>query len=64
MITVNNFNQFKKSYDLAVNEGREDFIFEESLVLTQFAKYVIQYFESKMRDLKIHQKDICSFFLN
>ena len=55
MITVNNFNQFKKSYDLAVNEGREDFIFEESLVLTQFVKYVIQYFESKMKDLKIHQ---------
>ena len=48
MITVNNFNQFKKSYDLALNEGKEVFIFEGSEVLTDYAKYVIQYFESKI----------------
>jgi hypothetical protein len=55
MITVNNINQFKEMYNSAVSEDKEDFIFEESLVLTEFAKYVIQYFESKMKDLKTHQ---------
>jgi phage anti-repressor protein len=53
MITINNYNHFKKSYDLALNEGKEVFIFEGSEVLTDYAKYVIQYFESKMGDLKI-----------
>jgi hypothetical protein len=37
----------------AQNEGKEVFIFEGSEVLTDYAKYVIQYFESKMGDLKI-----------
>jgi len=55
MITVNNINQFKEMYNSAVSEGIDIFIFEGSEVLTSYAKYVIQYFESKMRDLKIHQ---------
>ena len=46
MITVNNIDQFKKSYNDAVSEGKEVFIFEGGEVLTSYAKYVIQYIDS------------------
>lgn len=50
MVTLNNINQFRKSYDLALNEGKQVFIFEGMEVLTVYAKYVIQYFESKIHN--------------
>jgi len=49
MITVNNINQFKEMYNSAVSEGIDIFIFEGSEVLTSYAKYVIEYFDSILK---------------
>ena len=49
MITVNNINQFKEMYDSAVSEGIDIFIFEGSEVLTSYAKYVIEYFDTVLK---------------
>ena len=45
-ITINDLPKFKKSYDLAVDGKKEIFIFKGSEVLTTYAKYVIEYFET------------------
>ena len=44
MISLDNLSEFKQSYDNAINEGEDMFIFEGTDVLTSYAKYVIQYF--------------------
>lgn len=49
MITVNNINQFKEMYNSAVSEGIDIFIFEGSEVLTSYAKYVIEYFDTVLK---------------
>tara|TARA_R110001599_G_scaffold130748_1_gene306106 strand:- start:971 stop:1162 length:192 start_codon:yes stop_codon:yes gene_type:complete len=41
------FKQFKKAYEDASLEGKEQFTFEGNDVLVSYAKYVIQYVESK-----------------
>ncbi len=46
MITLNNIDNFKNCYNNAVNEGKEIFIFEGTEVLTNYAKYVIMYFDT------------------
>ena len=46
MINQQNISEFKKLYNGAVNEGKELFIFNGSEVLTDYAKYVIEYFDS------------------
>jgi len=46
MITVENFGKFKNEYDLAVSQKRDVFDFEGSPVLTAFAKYVIEHFNT------------------
>lgn len=46
MITVHNISKFKESYNLALVQKKEIFIFEGSEVLTSFAKYVIEYFDN------------------
>ena len=49
MITTNNILKFKELYKIAFNEGKELFIFEGSEVLTSYAKYVIEYFDSTLK---------------
>ena len=55
MITLGNIERFRESYVNAINEGKEVFIFEGSEVLTDYAKYVIEYFDSKIAEMKIIQ---------
>ncbi len=45
MINQQNILEFKKLYNNAKNEGKELFIFNGSEVLTDYAKYVIEYFD-------------------
>ena len=44
-ITEIQFEEFKSLYEEAVEQGKETFIFMERVVLTQYAKYVIQAIE-------------------
>ena len=44
-ITEIQFEEFKSLYEEAVEQGKETFIFMERVVLTQYAKYVIQTIE-------------------
>ncbi len=46
MINLNNIEKFKLLYNDAVNKGDEMFVFEGRDVLTSYAKYVIEYFNS------------------
>lgn len=46
-VTNANFPEFKKLYEKAVKENQKDFIFEDTLVFTSYAKYLIEYWESK-----------------
>ena len=46
MITLENIGRFKDEYKLAVSQKRDVFNFEGSLVLTAFAKYVIEHFNT------------------
>lgn len=44
--TETSFERFKKAYEDASSEGKEQFTFEGNDVLVSYAKYVIQYVES------------------
>ena len=46
MITLENIGRFKDEYNLAVRQKRDVFDFEGSPVLTAFAKYVIEHFNT------------------
>ena len=46
MITLENIGRFKNEYKLAVSQKRDVFDFEGSPVLTAFAKYVIEHFNT------------------
>ena len=42
------FKELKKAYDKAVKENKETFEIEDVLLLTAYAKYLIQYLEKTM----------------
>lgn len=44
-LTQDNLSDFKKEYSKAVEEKREVFLFEDTEVLTAYAKYAIEYME-------------------
>ena len=46
-ITQENYPSFKEEYEKAVKEKVDAFWFEEQEVLTNYAKYVVQYVENK-----------------
>jgi len=46
-ITTENYPMFKKAYEKALEVGSDDFNFDGSRVLTTYAKYVVEYMESK-----------------
>lgn len=41
--------ELKKAYDKAVKENKETFEIEDVLLLTAYAKYLIQYLEKTMK---------------
>lgn len=41
--------ELKKAYDKAVKENKETFEIEDVLLLTAYAKYLIQYLEETMK---------------
>ena len=41
--TEENYKEFKKLYEKAVEEKKDMFIYQEQDVLTNFAKYLIEY---------------------
>jgi len=45
MVTEKNFQAFKKAYEQAVKDGAKVFTFERQDVLTDYAKYLIEYLE-------------------
>jgi hypothetical protein len=56
IITNENIDAFKKAYNKAVEDKLEIFIFESVEVLTQYAKYVIEYVNSQTEpNFKIHE---------
>lgn len=42
-LTEENYPEFKALYTKAVDEGAETFEFEGQLILTTYAKYVVEY---------------------
>ena len=43
------FKELKKAYDKAVKENKETFEIEDVLLLTAYAKYLIQYLEETIK---------------
>lgn len=42
-------NNLKKLYQVALEEKKSEFIFQESVVLVSYAKYLIQFLELKIK---------------
>lgn len=47
--TPEKYTQLKLSYEKAVLEGREQFVFENILILTSYAKYLLQHLENVLQ---------------
>lgn len=47
VITQENYAEFKKCYEETKTKGESVFWFEGQQVLTDYAKYVVQYIESR-----------------
>lgn len=41
-------NKFKRAYNKAVKEKKESFIFNDREVLTSYAKYMIEYLNTRL----------------
>ena len=58
--------ELKKAYDKAVKENKETFEIEDVLLLTAYAKYLIQYLEKTMKlnnedDIELKNKQTINF---
>jgi len=42
------YQQLKLSYEKAVLENREQFVFEKNIILTSYAKYLLQHLENEL----------------
>lgn len=42
------YKQLKLSYEKAVLENRDQFVFEKHILLTSYAKYLIQHLENEL----------------
>ena len=42
------YKELKLSYEKAVLENREQFIFEKNIILTSYAKYLLQHLENEL----------------
>ena len=45
MMTQSDMAEFKKLYQEAVKKNKDTFMFQERVVLTSYAKYVLEYLE-------------------
>ena len=50
MVTEENLNEFRKAYDKAIHDGVAVFMFEGQRVLTDYAKYALEYADMKMKE--------------
>ena len=48
-MTYEKFQEFKKLYEKAKAQSKESFIFEGQEILVSYAKYVIEYLETKFK---------------
>ena len=51
-LTIDDYKPLKIAYDKAVEEGLDMFTFKGNEVLTNYAKYLIEYVEMNMEDEK------------
>ncbi len=49
---IRQLTQLKKAYNKAVVAGAEEFIFEGNVVVVAYAKYLIEYLETKLNKNK------------
>ena len=42
------YNSLKLSYEKAVSENKEQFTFERQIILTSYAKYLLQHLENEL----------------
>ena len=54
IITEKVFPEFKKQYESAVSNGLDQFNFHGQPVLTSYAKYLIEYIETKQKEKQGH----------
>jgi hypothetical protein len=45
---LENYQLLKLSYEKAVSENREQFVFENNILLTSYAKYLLQHLENEL----------------
>ena len=43
LMTVESFKQLQQSYNKAVKDRAEEFVFQDKAILTNYAKYLIEY---------------------
>jgi len=48
-ISIDELPKLKRAYNKAVKEGKESFMFEDAELVTSYAKYLIEYFESLLK---------------
>jgi hypothetical protein len=46
------FRKLKTAYRNAIRQGQDVFIFEGNEILTQYAKYLIEYLQTKFKNVK------------
>lgn len=50
IFTRDRLRRFKDAYDLAVSREEDTFVFEGHVVLTSYAKYMIEYATGELRE--------------
>ena len=45
-ISLENFKEFEKEYELALKEKKDSFLFKGEEILTTYARYVIEYLKT------------------
>lgn len=53
-----NLKEFTKAYEKAVNANKSAFNYDGKVFVTDFAKYVIEYWESKQKNNEIRNRSI------
>lgn len=52
-IKFNQFRVLKRGYELAVKKGQSEFAFEGEMVLTSYAKHLVEFLHDKFKKEKI-----------
>lgn len=51
-IKFNQFRVLKRAYNAAVKKGQSEFAFEGEMILSSYAKYLIEFLEDKFKHIK------------